>query len=401
MFTSSSRPFTLLGTVIATLVLGLIPARASADTLVVLGFSSLDGDVEFAQALSSALREAADEIDGWEVVPGQVTLSQMMLVHDCQSGANAECLGRIAAALNAQNLIFGELHNEATEATPRSSVSLSLFSVASGSIAATESGVVGIPDSSEWTAGSLPPSLMRDARLLMSRLIGPEPGSLVVVSETPNALVHVDDRLAGRTDESGQLVVEDVVPGAHNVHIEADGREPYDGEIVVPPAERVVITASLVLVPDTQAPDEHGPGAEFWAGWGLIGLGAVAFAGSIYSWARLDAISQDLDWRAYRSGWTPPAPPDVCVAARSRAPNGEGTLEVQQARADRAADFCDEADLLEVLQYVFLGTALAAAAGGVLLLVLDGQDDGGESAQVAILPSVSSDGARLRLVGRF
>ena len=60
----------------------------------------------------------------------------------------------------------------------------------------------------------------------------PATGSILITAP-PGAEVYVDDRLQGKTDAQGQLLVPKLMPGQHNVRVMASGYGTYEGKIGV------------------------------------------------------------------------------------------------------------------------------------------------------------------------
>ena len=76
-------------------------SAASADsTVVLLGLRSVEGDDEFANQLTAALREQAAKLGTWEVSDRNVSLAQMSLAYGCEE-LDAACLTEIAVGLQA------------------------------------------------------------------------------------------------------------------------------------------------------------------------------------------------------------------------------------------------------------------------------------------------------------
>ena len=124
----------------------------------------------------------------------------------------------------------------------------------------------------------------------------------------------------------------------------------------------------------------------------LAGAG-VALVGTIYSWGRLLALSNDGEYNAYRTSLgTMGVMGDAACADTSFA-------RVPMATGDHARSVCSEGSTLEILQYVFLGVAVAAGATGIILLVLDSTSGGGEHSEqtVSLVPNVGPNGGSLQL----
>jgi hypothetical protein len=90
--------------------LGPVSAQEPADeaSVAVPGIRAIDGDDGVANELSGWLRAGTTAVQGWELHGAMVSLEQLMIVHGCDS-ADATCLSKVAAALEADGLISGSL----------------------------------------------------------------------------------------------------------------------------------------------------------------------------------------------------------------------------------------------------------------------------------------------------
>lgn len=152
---------------------------------------------------------------------------------------------------------------------------------------------------------------------------------------------------------------------------------------------------------DHLAPRRPSSSSLDWLGWSLVGLGAAAFIADIGIWIRLNDMSGDADYTAYRERIPMAATDNIChEAAAGRNwwnPSSPDTEANAVRLMNHAASLCSEASVLEVLQYVLLGTAVAAIGIGTTILILGGAD----SNTLAIRPSLSPNRAMLLLEGRF
>lgn len=377
----------------------LVPGVALADdSVMVLGITSLEGDDDFARNFTGAIRHEASQVDGWQVSGREVTLTQMSLAHGCSDTPDVTCLGEIASTLNAQRLVYGMVRREGADALH---VTLSVYNAESNEI--------------ERTVEETLPSRRTDiddlrgpARSVMARLAGPLTGSLAVTSNTPGATVRIDDEVAGTTDSDGNFSMPSVTVGPHRVQVTADGREPWTGEVTIAQNTELTLDADL---PEGTGDTGGGGGEINWAAIALIAGGAAAFGVSIYSWARLQAINSDPQYvgytEAFRNAYDPTRPmgvPPATVVSNCGAAASGDTFggRVMDSQASTVSDLCSEGDTLEILQYVFLGIAVAAGATGAVLLILDA-GGGGESdePQVTITPNFGPDGATLGARVRF
>jgi hypothetical protein len=153
-----------------------------------------------------------------------------------------------------------------------------------------------------------------------------------------------------------------------------------------------------------QAEDERTGGSEgtpAWPGYALLGLGAVATGLAIYSNLRMRDVQNVPLWREYAVavGATMPGFADICTAAEQDLRAGFDADDVGAVR-----DICDEGNTLEVLQWVFAGTALASfGVGAAWLLWIADDDDANASAArtpaLSLQPALGRGfgGASLRL----
>lgn len=375
----------LLVVSVALLALALAPAAARADdSVVVLGITSMEGDDEIARNLTGALRHSASQVHGWQVSDSEVTLAQMSLAHGCGDTPDPECLAQIASALAAQRLVYGLMRRDGDGFA----LSISVYDAGTGVIDRTVT---------ERIPGSRTDidDLRDPARSIIAQLSGPITGSLRIASNVPNATVAIDGSSAGTTDADGAFASSTVPVGEHEVTVSASGYDTWTGSITVVRGSEMTLDAPLVQ--STGPVDGGGGGPEInWLGISLIGVGVAALGVSIYSWVRIDAIQSDPQYDSYLRGWPGEVPPNVCTAARSGMTNGSTPPAT-------VVGMCDEADALEIVQYVFLGVAIASgAAGAVFLATGIGGGGGGEGDQAFMLtPSFSPDGARVSARLRF
>jgi len=129
-----------------------------------------------------------------------------------------------------------------------------------------------------------------------------------------------------------------------------------------------------------------------WLGYTLLGVAAVSVGLTVFSWNEIDAARNDVDFRDYR-------------AAVGRAGNGEIDDVCAEADAGEAYGFgerledvrsaCGRGVTFEVLQWVFMGSALVSMGVGVYFLL----DDEGEpdAARASLTPMIGKHDAGLKL----
>lgn len=360
--------------------LPLLPAPAAAESsVVVLGLRSLDGEDDQARAITAALRDAARKSGMFRVSDRDVSLAQMSLAHGCDE-PDARCMADIASTLRVDRLIYGT--------TVRSGADLSVTLLSFDAVTGKVDGSIEqkLPNSK-----LAPATLPTTAAQLMDRLTGrTAPGSLRVIGDSPGAEVLVDGEPAGTLDARGELLVSPVPAGKHTVSVR-DPRTDRSKDTPLVVGENAMATLRVLLKPRVaepeQAYDDEGyyatkkadePARERMSTRRILGITSVAlaagFAGAtVYGWARLGKISHDKDLEAYRAEFPGPGQPggtsDVCREARA------GVLVNTRNMPDKAGleanvrSLCEEADTLEVLQYVFLSGALAFGGLGTYLLL--------------------------------
>jgi len=164
------------------------------------------------------------------------------------------------------------------------------------------------------------------------------------------------------------------------------------------------------IVPIAAPPFEHdsepmpyqddAPASLNWLGYLLVGVAIASAGGAVFSWVQIEEASNNADFEEYREavGQDSPTTEDVCTLADdNRVPSGfSGKLSTVK-------DQCSVGATFEVLQYVFLGTALAAGGIGAYVLLSSDDDEGvaGSGSTLALQPRVGRDSASVTATLRF
>lgn len=108
-----------------------VPSRASASSVLVLGFSSTEGDDNLANHATIAIRIAIRETRGWTLHPAEATLSQMQLAFSCDEQVDEACLERInndpTNGFRVDLIVFGTLRRTGEGEELREVVEVGLF----------------------------------------------------------------------------------------------------------------------------------------------------------------------------------------------------------------------------------------------------------------------------------
>jgi hypothetical protein len=421
------RPFVFAVLVLSFALLASAGAAAQSE-VVVLGVRSVEGDDDVAHDLTTALREAAQEISAWQVSTTAVSMAQMALAHGCEE-VDVACLADIAKGLSADLVVYGTLRRNSAREDFDFAFNLSLFNAQTGAI---QNGIDDTIVRRDTTKGALGPR----AKRLIARLAGAEApaeetnaslGSLLVRSNVDNADVLINDQPVG-TLQGGTLQYDGLQEGMYRVELRAHGYAPFVKTVRIKAGERFDVEASMQVGASDRDPSldwqdqprakEGGHGLR-WLGWTLVGVGAASAVGLVVSWTQIIRIDNDDRLERYSAEVAESNRYELAEArVENREPNlyddfcqaaAEGTLFDDEFFNNRpklkeVKSLCSAADTWEVLQYVFIGTAVAAGGTGVVLLLTAG--DGGERAtseppRFALTPRFSPESGGLQATFRF
>jgi hypothetical protein len=333
--------FAMLG--IVQLAASVAPSVASAQTtnVVVLGLTSLEGDDTFATNLSGALRQAASQVRGWTVSDRDVPLSQLELATGCDA-TELSCVQQIANTVGAQRLVYGTIHRQDSGGGRFDFViAIHLYDTTSNSI----------------------------IRSLDERL--------------PSSRSDIDD-----LREPARRYATTLAEGAGTATTGTGGLPPEGQEVGTGTGTGETGTGGGEVGGETGGGETGGGGGGDDVGrlnWPAFALLAVG-VGTAVAWilAGLDAqanVTTVADFRATMPGPAPGAT-DLSICNPQNV-NADMRLTPQERDAINGA--CSSP--AEILQFVFMGTAIIAGATGVALLAANG----------FISPAPESDRVSLRL----
>ena len=371
-----------------------VPVRVSAadSSVVVLGLRSLEGDDDFANSMTDALRTAAKAVPGWRVLERAVSMSQMVLANNCDD-VDTACLTNIARGLETERVIYGTVRRTAAPSKYNYEIALNLFNATTHTTTGPETETVQRNDGKKV--------LVRYAQLLMSHLSATEAsvGRLVVDVNVLSATVRLDGQPVGETQER-KLTLESVAPGEHTLEVSASGHETYKQTIYVHASEQSEVGVTLERTPEptevaaTTAPPEavlpttqesEGHSSLNWLGYTLIGVGAasaIAWGASMY--VIEFQYNRNTTYKRYKDSYQNRTD-DACDAALKGENPGRLT-------AGELSDFqgrCRTGRTFQVLQWVFLGAAVVAAGSGIFVLLSDGGGSHGTETALRPLPRLA------------
>jgi uncharacterized membrane protein YgcG len=344
---SLARALSALGTLAIVFFALAGAARAQTTNVVVLGLTSIEGDDSFAANLSGALRQAASQVRGWAVSDRDVLLSQLELATGCEA-SELSCVQQIANTVGAQRLVYGTIQRtEPSDGRYNFRVRIHLYDTATNTL----------------------------LRSLDERL--------------PSSRTDIDD-----LREPARRFASTLAEGA--------GTAATSTDVGLPPEGQQLEDGGAGTGGEQGGGGEQGSGGEQTSGseqssggggddigrlnWPAFGLIAVGL-GSAVAWilAGLDAQTNMQTVSTFR-GTNPRAAAGASDLSICN-PQNVAANEMG-ARADEINGACSSP--AEILQFVFMGTAIIAGAAGIGLLAANG----------FISPAPESDRVSIRLLPR-
>jgi hypothetical protein len=116
---------------------------------------------------------------------------------------------------------------------------------------------------------------------------------------------------------------------------------------------------------DEPSPAPAASSSNDWLGYTLVGLGVASLGATVFSWIQIDQANEDPDLRAYRMA-VPATVDDACAELDDGSAYG-----LNAGMLDNAKSACSKGETFDVLQYVFLATAVVSGGIGVYFLLDD------------------------------
>lgn len=322
-----------------------IPVGARAQSVAVLGLTSDDGDDGLATSVTRAVRSEVESDARYEVSSSHVSLAQMTMAQDCEI-TDAQCRIAVANALKVERVIYGAVHR-----STRRTLEIELH------MANRRDGTETRATRSLSSRDTSDAAFSRAATELLAELRG-EPSEHEEASPGPTPVATVAPKVSPLDDERN-----------------------HDAAPVSEPTQ------------------DSEPGSNDWIGYTLIGVAVAATAMTAVSWMQIDKAQSNPSLDTYRKAVDSQHVKDACDEAEHGSTYGVTTEVLDDARSA-----CRQGRTFEVLQYVFLGTAIASAGvGAYFLLDDDGVPESAASGRraLALIPRVSAHDAALDLRVRF
>ncbi len=356
-------------------------AQAQADdSVAVLGIRSIEGDDDFARALTISLRRATSRVPGWRPNEADVSLAQMSLAHGCDQPDGA-CMAAIASDLEADRVIYGTVRRTASGDRYNFAVALHFFNASTNRIEES------LTDTIAHLATQVD-ELRPYADRYVAQFAGQtQYGAIQVTTNVPGARVILDGHEVATTDAEGRALVQEVPVGRHRIEVRAAN------------ARRIRASVSVVANEETDlelAIEGAGPiptkGRDLsWVPGTSLVVASAAFLGLMtYSMVTIKNINDDSLYQDF--GNAIPRGLNRCkeVAAGN-------SFNFTADEANEVNRLCNRGQRHEILQYVFGGLAAAAGITGISLLIARGNKkaDEDDRARLRLQPSFGLRDARI------
>lgn len=358
------RPFALSLALLAFGSLVTSPAWADPEAIQVLSLQS-DDAVDQAQALTLALKSAAQRQASVKLVPGDYSLEVLSLALGCPDTPDDACLDKIANKLKSSAFVWGTLQ----KADSKLDLKLNLYRK-NGPSRATE--IRYNPKANDAEAASdiadrALTQLLNGKASKVSEDAAPPTGKLLLSADDLEGEIVIDGAPAGTIrDGHAELPLE---VGDHDVTVRVDGYREAEGSVTIAAGKNAVLRLHPVKLGEPLHVSTHTDESEAAgssnaaAAWGAIIVGGAFGAVGLYSTLRVNSINHDSDFSSYRAGIA--KTDDACVEAN------RGRVVPGGTSPDRISDLCSQSKTYEALQYVFFGLGAIAAGTGALILLTD------------------------------
>lgn len=337
---------------------------ADPEPVQVLSLQS-DDAVDQAQALTVALKNAAQHQSLVKLVPGDYSLEVLSLALGCPDTPDDTCLDKIANKIKSPAFVWGTLQ----KSDKKLDLKLNLYRK-NGPSRATEikySPKANDTEAANDLADRALSQLLSSKSTKPSEDAGPASGKLLLSADDLEGEIVIDGAPAGTLrDGHAELPLD---PGDHDVTVRVDGYREAEGTVTVASGKNVVLRLHPVKLgeplhpraPRDESAAEHSSNAS--AAWGAIIVGGAFGVAGIYSTLRVNSINHDSDFSSYRAGIS--KNDDACVEAN------RGRVVPNATTPGRISDLCSQSKTFEALQYVFFGLGAIAAGTGALILLTD------------------------------
>lgn len=367
------------------------PATDGELPVAVLTIQTLDA-FEQADALTSALKTAVEQADGWSYQNLGKDQALLFLISSlgCNDPPDEACEQKIGDELKVDRFVWGTLAKENTEIVGQ----LHLWTRGTGRKTVQFRFAVGVvvPGDSDF---------IRLVQEKFEEIAGPPPSAkLTIKAGTVSGTVMVDGKEAGKI--VGGTATIDVPKGSHRIVIVADGYEDMETTVDMKAREE----RSITLMPVQKS---GGVDVQKVLGFTAIGLGVAAAGVATYAGVRVLQINSDLEpLRLNTEGqyfFTPKEGDtefDGCDPGDGSYPHLEPN-DPSETR-DGWIDLCKEGKTMQTLTLAMWPVAGALAGTGIILLATaDWSGSGKEQARLPwiLVPNFGPHGGDITFATQF
>jgi hypothetical protein len=339
-----------------------------------------DFALDQAEALTTVLRKAVRNSEGWSLGDSEQSLEFLALKMKCTEPIDAACEQRIAEVLKADRFIWAVIEFEDEKKKSQIVGTVNFFVRGKGTSR----------HELRYSANLTDPNadaLIEVGREAVQAVTGGAPkGTLKVSSGGIAGQIFIDGKPMGALPAEGASFP--LPAGEHRVVVKAPGYEDAEGSTTLKPATTSEITLTLLKITESEPLD-----------WRLIGgFGALVVgvgAGAVGLWASLEvnAINNDAVYNDFLATVPEQGGSVACDNARNgSAPQDYGTQF--ESQIGDIVDKCDKGDTMEIIQAVMYPVGgIAAGVGLYLIMTSDlvaGDGDGADSA-LRVVPLITQD----------
>ena len=342
------------------------PEAAAQYSMAVLGVDMGGGPADRAECLANGLKRQVKQAPGFDLVPGK-NLDEIKMVFGCFNEA-AGCMAKAGESLQVEKLLWGRLE----KARGGYTLSILMLDVKSARVEKSAREQISRSDLGQSCAAEVV------SRLAVS-LLFTRRATLTINVNVDGARVSVGPRFIGLS-EGGRPIKRDMLPGAHNVQVTANGYQDWTHTVNVKAGEERVLEVALQpmagapitdpgVTPVVEPEKAEGEGSSNlgWkiAFWGsaaatvgmAIGLGVTGSQVLGLQEEKEDLVNSYRD-RMGNPQALPPSHDDICSDPRN-APGGASLEDGEVADLQR---ICDDGQSKALATNVLIGTTIAVAA---------------------------------------
>jgi len=203
----------------------------------------------------------------------------------------------------------------------------------------------------------------------------------IAVTPTPDVQVTLDGEPVAQAAWGSAVPID---PGAHTIAASAPGRQPFSTSVTIGPlGDAQTVTIPELAVAAEGAPVDPGPAPET----AEEGMGGAAIAGAVL----MGVGGLSLVIGGVFGGLT---------LSDASAAEDDATLCPDKQCTPAGREAIDDAETKALVSTVLIGVGAGAAVGGLVLFLVSGSSDEGDST-ARLTPSVSPEGAGLQVTISF